>query len=98
MGRRRKVEIKEMQEAAQHQVSCRHHWLIETPHGPTSTGVCRRCGEVRDFQNFLEEAPGGRDEGVSGLPGERLPWQERPSGGAKDEEKLLHDWPVSLRR
>jgi hypothetical protein len=30
---------------------CRHHWLIETPHGATSLGRCKRCGEVREFRN-----------------------------------------------
>ena len=28
-----------------------HHWVIEPPDGPTSTGVCRGCGEVRSFSN-----------------------------------------------
>jgi len=33
---------------------CRHHWVIDTPDGPVSTGVCRLCGEQREFKNFLE--------------------------------------------
>lgn len=28
-----------------------HWWVIETPSGPTSLGVCKYCGEVRDFRN-----------------------------------------------
>jgi len=31
---------------------CRHHWLIESPNGPTSRGRCRRCGTERDFTNW----------------------------------------------
>ena len=30
---------------------CRHHWLIETPHGATSLGRCKVCGEIREFRN-----------------------------------------------
>ena len=30
---------------------CVHRWEIEEPSGPTSTGECRRCGEVREFRN-----------------------------------------------
>lgn len=31
--------------------TCRHHWVIETPHGATSMGRCKLCGEVREFRN-----------------------------------------------
>lgn len=34
---------------------CRHRWFIETPHGATSRGVCRRCGAARDFPNAAED-------------------------------------------
>jgi hypothetical protein len=30
---------------------CRHHWVIETPHGATSIGRCKLCSEVREFRN-----------------------------------------------
>ncbi len=30
---------------------CRHHWRIDPPEGPTSEGLCRRCGERRTFLN-----------------------------------------------
>ena len=33
---------------------CQHHWVIDTPAGPVSRGVCRLCGEEREFNNFLE--------------------------------------------
>ena len=32
-----------------------HHWLIDTPCGPTSEGVCTVCGERRVFPNSLPE-------------------------------------------
>lgn len=35
--------------------TCQHHWLIEPPNGPTSKGVCKLCGEVKLFDNILED-------------------------------------------
>ena len=32
---------------------CRHYWIIESPNGPTSRGVCKLCGAEKEFQNFL---------------------------------------------
>ena len=32
---------------------CRHHWIIETPNGPVSKGICKLCGEKRDFENIF---------------------------------------------
>ncbi len=31
--------------------TCRHHWVIESPHGATSFGHCKVCDEVREFRN-----------------------------------------------
>ena len=31
--------------------SCLHHWIVETPHGATSRGTCKRCGASRRFPN-----------------------------------------------
>ncbi len=35
---------------------CGHYWLIDSPGGPTSKGVCRLCGIERQFRNYLENA------------------------------------------
>jgi hypothetical protein len=35
---------------------CRHHWLIESPHGATSWGACKVCGERREFSNSASDA------------------------------------------
>ncbi len=32
-----------------------HYWIIETPDGLTSKGVCKRCGETRTFPNAMRE-------------------------------------------
>ena len=36
---------------------CRHHWLIEPPNGPTSTGVCKLCGSTKEFDNQMPSHP-----------------------------------------
>lgn len=33
---------------------CAHHWIIETPDGPTSTGICKLCSEERVFSTTNE--------------------------------------------
>ena len=35
-------------------VTCMHHWVIDTPNGPLSEGVCQRCGEKREFKNSAD--------------------------------------------
>jgi hypothetical protein len=54
------------------EATCRHHWLIEPPNGPTSIGVCKLCGATREFDNQLPPRPAAsarvpapsNDEGV----------------------------------
>jgi hypothetical protein len=33
------------------EIKCPHHWLIEPPKGPTSIGVCKMCGAIKEFDN-----------------------------------------------
>jgi hypothetical protein len=46
--------------------TCIHHWLIEPAIGPISRGVCKYCGERKDFFNILDEFR--TDEEISVLP------------------------------
>ncbi len=32
-----------------------HYWIIETPDGLTSKGVCKRCGTERNFPNIMPD-------------------------------------------
>jgi hypothetical protein len=32
-----------------------YHWVIDEPHGATSLGCCKRCGQTRVFRNWLAE-------------------------------------------
>lgn len=40
----------EVEEEADHG----HHWLIESPNGPTSVGTCKVCGVIREFKNSIQ--------------------------------------------
>ena len=31
----------------------RHEWLIDSPNGPTSRGVCMNCGQMSEFKNSM---------------------------------------------
>ena len=54
--------------------SCRHQWLIDSPAGPSSSGVCRLCGEERQFQNYIEGTSWGYDISLEQLAGgSRIP-------------------------
>ena len=33
-----------------------HHWLIEEAQGAQSRGVCKRCGAIKEFKNWLEDS------------------------------------------
>ena len=33
--------------------TCVHHWMIESPRGPTSKAKCKKCGVEREFANFI---------------------------------------------
>ena len=32
-----------------------HHYIVDTPNGPTSEGVCKACGMTKKFPNYIEE-------------------------------------------
>ena len=36
---------------------CAHYWVIAVPDGPSSEGICQRCGHVREFKNSVEYTP-----------------------------------------
>ena len=79
---------KELTGLKEHEVQgeCRHHWIIDSPAGPVSKGLCRLCGEERLFQNYLEG--GGWDDKVTleqVSSGSRYPSTFVPSEGRVEE-------------
>ena len=51
MGRKPKAEHEKKRHVAR--VGCAHYWIIESPQGPVSKGVCKYCGAVSEFSNYL---------------------------------------------
>ena len=58
-------------EVGVHAQACRHHWLIETPSGPVSQGRCRRCHQVRQFENHIENSPKEEESSQGRVAGQR---------------------------
>lgn len=36
-------------------IECKHHWMVESPNGPTSRAVCKLCGQQEEFRNSIVE-------------------------------------------
>ncbi len=51
MMRKVKVEREAREPVAKEE--CSHYWIIEIASGPESRGVCRYCGEEREFLNTM---------------------------------------------
>lgn len=55
-------------EEKREEATCQHHWYIETPAGSTSRGICRRCGEEREFRNSTMDYIGDNESGGNATP------------------------------
>jgi len=51
MGRKTKDTNEKRKRTAR--VGCAHYWIIESPQGPISKGVCKYCGAVSEFSNYV---------------------------------------------
>ena len=51
MGRKTKDTIEKRKRTSR--VGCAHYWIIESPQGPISKGVCKYCGAVSEFSNYV---------------------------------------------
>jgi len=40
---------------------CKHYWIIESPKGPTSRGVCKYCGAKKEFSNYTPHSSWDED-------------------------------------
>ena len=70
--------------------TCQHQWIIDSPAGPSSKGVCRACGEEREFLNYIEGSSWGYDVSLEQLAGgSRFPvtTQAQRHGGLDEDEE-----------
>lgn len=79
--------VVEKQVTRQEAPSCRHHWLIESPHGATSMGRCKRCGEVKAFRNSATDTlwEGDPMHSISKMGGGSRPVIREVSPSLKEE-------------
>jgi hypothetical protein len=47
--------VKEETEDKAAEDQCHHYWIIEIANGPKSRGVCKYCGETREFFNAMPD-------------------------------------------
>lgn len=50
-------KVKDVSEERASKVGCNHYWVIESANGPVSKGVCKYCGDKREFSNVLPQFP-----------------------------------------
>ena len=50
---------------------CKHRWQIESPNGPASPGICRKCGSQREFLNSFDVGPRENNTDVFDSPKRR---------------------------
>ena len=50
-----------MEEIENQTDECQHHWIIDTPNGPTSSGKCKKCGVSTEFRNSVQSSGWDRD-------------------------------------
>jgi hypothetical protein len=58
---------------------CVHRWVIESPNGETSRGVCRNCGAEKHFPNAAEDGLWERNVPQSRWTG-RSEWKPSDKG------------------
>lgn len=59
--------------------ACQHHWRIEPPDGPTSQGLCLKCGAMREFSNVLAS--------VGWITRGGMPLEQRPLPMSTQEQR-----------
>ncbi len=59
--------------------TCRHHWMIEYAQDATSKGVCRLCGEERQFNNNLQTTA-ERDKAARQPRPQQAEWESEEAG------------------
>ncbi|MDO8491068.1 MAG: hypothetical protein Q7T04_03515 [Dehalococcoidia bacterium] len=46
-------------------LECKHHWMIESPNGVESRGICKACGARKAFSNSWQYSSWARGEIIS---------------------------------
>ena len=76
----------DVQTSATARMACVHHWVIESPSGRESAGVCKRCGLTRNFANATENVMWEHTNTVSNSPVSALRHLPRPDHSLLSDE------------
>ena len=76
----------EAQTAVATRMGCVHHWVIESPSGRESAGVCKRCGLTRNFANATENVMWEQSNTLSTSPISGLRNLPRPDTSVLSDE------------
>ena len=68
---------------------CNHHWLIDPPSGPLSTGHCKLCGRERTFPNSSEDSIWDGAEGRSRWNDMGISRRHRAGGDTAQQENVV---------
>ena len=84
MGKTATIEKNTGQEPETQEITCQHHWVIDTPRGAMSQGRCKRCGEEREFRNSAHDYvwEGDSGNGYNAWRG------ARPARGGSDDVEV----------
>ena len=52
-----RIDLSTAQTLSAPEVTCAHHWQIDTPNGETSDASCKLCGATRSFANYSHRRP-----------------------------------------
>ena len=86
---RKKRETRHTEAQAMHSSECNHHWVIDPPNGPTSSGHCKLCGQARKFPNSSEDSIWNGAEGRSRWNDMGASRRKRSSDSSNGEEKAV---------
>jgi hypothetical protein len=60
-----KKRVESASESSAGDGGCAHYWQIQSPSGSTSRGICKRCGETREFYNSAQALAEARAAGAN---------------------------------
>ena len=60
-------------------MDCTHHWKLASPNGPSSHGVCTRCGEERAFPTSSAVDVWSNDAAAARRVREAIAGKQRPT-------------------
>ena len=86
-----KSAVKERKSEAEAPVQtdeCRHHWIIESPHGAFSGGRCKLCGGEREFRNSANDYIWDDESSSSGRYGGQRGVRPSPKVAIQDDDGM----------